>query len=388
MGDKLKSLDLINDLASSISDFHIVKNLSSDKLAHKGVSLACILGTKQYTIDLYNKELANSGWDILATSVDDKNTNQYGYKAVAFINHTTKEIHISSSGTIITEKYDLIDDARIIFGYIPNKMKPVKAFVTKVLEQAGGKEKVIDYKFSTSGHSLGAIVSDLTGVEIHSRGLTFEKSITFDSPGSKKVVENAIINKEFSGEVVTSIQELAKHCEVYNAKHNFINTTNPQLATKINIVAPPKFATTTIEQSAKSAGIWGWTSYLISKVGEIVNTCADYLGINKVLNAINNHKLVNFIDATSNNNTFAVVDWKKVDGQVILKPDPKLDKIKSTGNDYVVINHERITLDNELLKSSLIESFMLVTEQGYSYKDLASIQEKETDLIGHAITVC
>ncbi|MCC8370005.1 MAG: hypothetical protein LN566_01295 [Rickettsia endosymbiont of Stiretrus anchorago] len=122
----------------------------------------------------------------------------------------------------------------------------------------------------------------------------------------------------------------------------------------------------TIEQSAKSAGIWGWTDYLTSKVGEVVNTCADYLGINKVVHAISNHRLVNFADATSNQNTFEVIDWKKVNGQVMLKPDPKLDKIKSTGNDYVVIKHEKVILD------SLTESFTLLTEQGYSYKDLAT----------------
>ncbi|WP_395476244.1 hypothetical protein [Rickettsia endosymbiont of Pantilius tunicatus] len=264
--------------------------------------------SEQNNIKIQKKNLANSGWEVLATSVDDKNTNQYGYKAVAFINRNTKEIHISSSGTIITEKYDLIEDARITFGRIPNKLLPVKEFVTKVLEQAGGKEKVIDYKFSTSGHSLGAIVSDLTGVEIHSRGLKFEKSVTFDNPGSKKVVENAIKNKNFSGDVVTPIEELAKHCEVYNVKHNFINTNNPQLAAKINIVALPKSANTVVEQSA---GIWGLTSYLTSKVGEVVNKCGYYLGINKVLHAINNHRLVNFAEATSKQNCFKVVDWKK-----------------------------------------------------------------------------
>ncbi|KJV91825.1 hypothetical protein [Rickettsia bellii] len=380
MSDNLKSSNLIKDSESLTGSFHIV-DLSADDLAHKGVSLARTLGTEEYKDT--EKNLANSGWEVLATSVDDKNTNQYGYKAVAFINRNTKEIHISSSSTIITEKYDLIDDARITFGRLPNKMLPVKAFVTKILEQVGGQENVIDYKFSTSGHSLGAIVSDLTGIEIHSRGLKFEKSVTFDNPGSKKVVENAIKNKDFSGEVVTSIEELAKHCEVYNAKHNFINTANPQLATKINIVAPPKLDTT-IDQSAKSAGIWGWTDYLTSKVGEVVNTCADYLGINKVVHAISNHRLVNFADATSNQNTFEVIDWKKVNGQVMLKPDPKLDKIKSTGNDYVVIKHEKVILD------SLTESFTLLTEQGYSYKDLATyhIQQEEANLIGQVIAVC
>ncbi|MCC8419275.1 MAG: hypothetical protein LN590_07170 [Rickettsia endosymbiont of Glossina mortisans submortisans] len=259
----LKSSININDIASSINNFHIISdkpvitsNMKVDAPAHKGVDLAYKIGTQKYQgveANLYNKHLGNSGWDVLATTADDENTNQYGYKAVAFINRTTKEIHISTAGTIPKEKYDLIDDGLITFGYTPNK--PVKEFVTKVLEQAGGKAEVIDYTFSTSGHSLGAILSDLTAVEIHSRGLKFEKSVTFDNPGSKKVVENAITNKFFTGEVTTPIQELAKHCEIYNVKHNFINTTNPHLATDIKLVVPTSSNNTTIKQPAKSSGV-------------------------------------------------------------------------------------------------------------------------------------
>ncbi|WP_395476245.1 hypothetical protein [Rickettsia endosymbiont of Pantilius tunicatus] len=70
----------------------------------------------------------------------------------------------------------------------------------------------------------------------------------------------------------------------------------------------------------------------------------------------------------------------------MLKPDPKLDSIKSTGNDYVVINHEKVILD------SLNESFTLLTERGYSYNDLVTchLQKNEADLIGHnnIIEVC
>ncbi len=38
-------------------------------------------------------------WEILTTSAEHYDTNQYAYKAVAFVNHETKEIHISSAGT-------------------------------------------------------------------------------------------------------------------------------------------------------------------------------------------------------------------------------------------------------------------------------------------------
>lgn len=47
MSDNLKSSNLIKDSGSLTGSFHII-DLSTDELAHKGISLARTLGTKQY----------------------------------------------------------------------------------------------------------------------------------------------------------------------------------------------------------------------------------------------------------------------------------------------------------------------------------------------------
>ncbi|XVN42954.1 MAG: hypothetical protein RCG15_01215 [Candidatus Rickettsia vulgarisii] len=69
-------------------------------------------------------------------------------------------------------------------------------------------------------------MSDLTGVEIIPRGLTFDKSTTFDNPGIKPIVEKPIQNNLFTNKVEIATEDLIKHCEVYNAKPNFINNIN------------------------------------------------------------------------------------------------------------------------------------------------------------------
>ncbi|MFU7502870.1 MAG: hypothetical protein ACE1S7_05575 [Candidatus Tisiphia sp.] len=66
--------------------------------------------------------LKETSWQVLCNSSQNEKTNQYDYKAVVFVNHITKEVHISSAGTKPTEKYDLIDDGFVAFGRVPYKI--------------------------------------------------------------------------------------------------------------------------------------------------------------------------------------------------------------------------------------------------------------------------
>jgi hypothetical protein len=192
-------------------------NISNKEFAHLGVNLAYKTDdTNRYLAEALmtdGRHLVGSGFEILAASCENASTAQYGYKAVAFINKDTKEIHIASAGTK-ADINDILDDIRITFHYAPSKLIPVKEFINEIIQKIGGNEKAAEYIFNTSGHSLGAIVADLTGVELHSRNLNFNKSTTFDSPGSAEVIKYAIEQDLFTGKVTTSIEELANHSEV------------------------------------------------------------------------------------------------------------------------------------------------------------------------------
>jgi hypothetical protein len=92
--------------------------------------------------------------------------------------------------------YDLIDDGLVALGSTPYKIEQAKAMVDNVVKALGGK--ALEYTFSTSGHSLGAIVSDITAVDIVARNLKFNISTTYDNPGSEKAVKYAIDNNLFT----------------------------------------------------------------------------------------------------------------------------------------------------------------------------------------------
>jgi len=351
--------------------------MSIKGIASKATDLAYKVGSDRYmaTVEqLYDKTLVGTGWNVLCNSTDYANTNQYSYKSVALINAKTKEIHITSAGSK-PNKDDILDDIKIAFAYTPNKLKPLQNFVNEVIELVGGNEKVQEYTFSTSGHSLGGIVSDLTACEIGSRGLNFDTSVTFDNPGSKEVVEYAISNNVFTGTVQTTIDELSEHCEVYNAKPNFINTTNTQLAKNIHLVVPDNKHTDV--EVIESSGRWEFFHYLYSKVGTLVNTCADYFGVTNVIEQIQSHKLSNF---NQDGITYIPIEgWNKGlfnKEKLIVRDTNQLKKqmkhIDSTGDDIVILSSQEENDDN----------LVFIEKEEYNYRDFARAScATETDLI-------
>lgn len=55
---------------------------------------------------------------MLSYSHDVEETNQCGFKAVAFINRYTREIHMASAGTVI-DPHDVRDDLFVSWGRAP-----------------------------------------------------------------------------------------------------------------------------------------------------------------------------------------------------------------------------------------------------------------------------
>ncbi len=284
---------LIENTDSKVDENQLITNKTSK--VHEMISLAYKL--KSHDRFEESKTHFSSGdkvdsWEILSDSKNSSNA----YKAVAFLNKETKEIHIATAGTVPTNVSDLYDDFLINFRFTPKKITPMQNFVSGVLKKLG--DDVSEYTFSTSGHSLGAVVSDLTACEIVSRGLKFNKSITFENPGSKKVVETAIKNNQFSGKEEVKIEKMPDVCEVYNADRNFINTMDEQLGKKIVLVLKEKIQEEQIiapkVEESKSSGLFGFGKYLYNKVGSTVKDCSEKLGITSVINQIEEHSLKNF----------------------------------------------------------------------------------------------
>ena len=351
------------------------KNIDCVELAHLAVNLAyktdCV---SRYTLEALmtdGNQLVGSNWEILAASCDKVSTCKYGYKAVAFINKATKTIHIASAGTK-ANAYDIYDDVLITCHYAPSKLAVVKEFVEEIIEKIGGIAEAKKYVFNTSGHSLGAISADLTGVELYSRNLNFNKSVTFDSPGSGEVIEYAIEQDLFTGKVTAGAREFAEHSEVYNAKHNIINTTNNHLG-KVNLVLS-KVDTLETSEPLKTGG---WGSYLYSMVGSIAYQVSEYLGINNMIEGISNHKLKNFANL-ADKVILPMDDWQ----EKILnnnKDTQKLKNISSSGYDVFLLDTTRVVIEDT--------SIIAVDKYQWAYHDLQTCA-KEVESIGNMNNNC
>jgi hypothetical protein len=333
------------------------------KVAHLATDLAYKIakGIEKYqeyeAVTIEN--LKNEGWKVLCRSLDNVNLNKNGYKAVALVKDESKEVLIAIAGTVPTDLNDLKDDFYIATGSFPSKVTEAKAMISHVAELLGSD--VHNYTFNTSGHSLGAILSDVTAFEIMSKGLKLGRSITFDSPGSKNSIKEAIQSGVFSKDANVTVDDLKEHCTVYNVQHNFINynplINSPHITDPVLVLLKTK-PTDLLTEYTTESGILGYTSYLVSKVSSgIIKTCSSYLGINKIateLERVKGHSLKNFADLDKKV-TIDTYGWGKNGGTLFIRDFEGSDYISSTGHDCM---SEKIIEDGSVVISM------------YSYNDL------------------
>ena len=180
-------------------------------------------------------KLQNQDWQILCNSASHPESNKYGFKAIALINHKSKELSIAIAGTNITNIYDLKDDISLACGFLTDKIKPMTEFFKITATKLPNIE---EYSIQTSGHSLGAIHADLlyTYLELYKdvHKYKLSQSITLDNPGSKNILIKALKIGALEikiDEAEKFIKEkLSDHFHTYNAEPNFINKAFEQCA--------------------------------------------------------------------------------------------------------------------------------------------------------------
>jgi hypothetical protein len=173
-------------------------------------------------------------WKLVSDS-DQLHKSDWGYFGAVYINEQSKEIIIANSGTNfdflspIDLFKDLLSDYQIARGQVPKQFtNAAKEFVNLTLSSLVQKGiDLSDFKIVSTGHSLGAVLSDLVAIELASQGYQTE-SITFDSLGSYSVIKNYLTelnnNKLLS---YTALQDV--HLEVYNAAPHYLNTYDQHL---------------------------------------------------------------------------------------------------------------------------------------------------------------
>jgi hypothetical protein len=169
-------------------DFNSPKNLDSSKLPEDWEALS---------LYKYQEDSPISGYFGMGFKKDDH---------IVIAHRGTSVIKSFKFGSIeVKEVIDSIDDyisdLQLWLNKKPQQFKAAQEYTEQVIK------KYPDCSISFTGHSLGALLAQLTAAYYH------KKAIVFDSPGAKEIIEKTIANKP--DEIV-----------IFNSHPNIINTIN------------------------------------------------------------------------------------------------------------------------------------------------------------------
>ncbi len=291
----------------------------------------------------------DNGWEMLCQSSEWQDTNQYDYKAVSFINHKTKQICIATAGTKIKSFWDLLDDLLVYRWIVPYKLIPAKAMLDHINEFMNDKSLDIgSYTFYTTGHSLGAVISDLIGREILGRGWELGKCVNFESPGTFPIMEKWVNSDLFCKKKEVSLSELEKFCVTYNVQDNWINTLNSPLGVVKKLIVEQ------IDDGIKNVvdSVENWsqklTNYFCNKAKAVVSLLPMGKEIIKGINNLYSHTLKSFeeldkvLTLYQNQDDCEKYLWTKMkNGTTILEvgkeTTKKIQDLKSSGNELLFV---------------------------------------------------
>jgi hypothetical protein len=302
----------------------------------------------------------HQGWGVIARSSDFKIENDHLLKSAAYINHNSKTIVIATVGTNFTINKqgfcDIIDDIHIVSGKIVPKFADVKNFVDQLIKVVG-KEKLNEYKIITTGHSLGAVLSDMTAVYAKSKGLNVAESITFDNPGSKPIIENLLKQTPFSNLTTNGLKNEINF-ETYTSTPNIVNTCNEQIGTHY-FAAQKK----TIKKAKFDAGI-SFVSMFYNTGKFLVKTLKNFTNNNI------EHRLDKVIFRLENSSIHKVSNKDWLNGKITVK----LDKTYEPVLNNMDLKSKVQVSDKDYLKLTTTESTLVKINSEY----LAMASEKVT----------
>ncbi|CAL7963845.1 hypothetical protein MIDIC_90004 [Alphaproteobacteria bacterium] len=148
------------------------------------------------SVDVYKDASVfdEANWSVLRSSSDMTGANAdiaklTGYFGRAYVNEVDKVVVIAHRGTEPSAGFgqDLIVDAVMALCNVVDQFSSVIAFrdsVKDYIEKQG--KSMQDYSFTSTGHSLGAVLAELLSAKYH------YKAFTFDSPGSRDVIRASI----------------------------------------------------------------------------------------------------------------------------------------------------------------------------------------------------
>ncbi|KAF8818861.1 lipase family protein [Rickettsia endosymbiont of Cardiosporidium cionae] len=220
----------------------IFLQLFIDTIVANFISYIANRESKQMLSEQWMKKLGYK--HVFSTEFFDDTSSEYqGYQADIFINHEKKNAIIANPGSVIYDKNgsfsikhiinDLFNDIQLFFNFIPIKFYLAQKLNREILMPI--VEKYPDYNFIFTGHSLGAVISDLQAADINRKINNLSiYSITFENPGSKKILQKLCHNTEEYNDIIQSI----KYHAIQQQNKNFINCLHESVMPALHIQNP------------------------------------------------------------------------------------------------------------------------------------------------------
>ncbi|HEU5281964.1 MAG TPA: hypothetical protein VFU82_08310 [Gammaproteobacteria bacterium] len=143
---------------------------------------------------------------------------------------------IAHRGTVLSSVKDIVADVEVALGFIPGQFDSVSNFIVQISEKVRDvyKHKVdlLEYiSITSTGHSLGAVLSDLCLIT------PLSLSITFENPGSSQLVWRQIDSLPISSkDKIYFYNRVKASAKVYQADVNIINTWAEQMGDVYHLV--------------------------------------------------------------------------------------------------------------------------------------------------------
>lgn len=212
-------------------------------------------------LDLIVDYLKKRGWKYLNAKKSD---SWMGYQALVFINATRKEIVIAHRGTVLSEaegsESNVKDDIEILKGEngeIPLLLSSALIFVSQTVRMQ--EEDYPDYIIHQTGHSLGGFFAECGAAYLENPSKNYPEpyedkevddklrlksrrphqanAITFDSLGSKNILQKIGINAQGSGIIN------------YLPEPNIANTANLHLGKRILLLTSGNIDVLSVDQN-------------------------------------------------------------------------------------------------------------------------------------------
>lgn len=159
------------------------------------------------------------GWEFVTDS-NKLGLSKDGFYGITFKNKDTQEVAVAFSGTSFNHPLDggiwndFWSGFQIYRGQIPAQYESAKLYTLHSLKMVSDIENP---SITLTGHSLGAVLSDLVTYRLKAAGLDNVKAINFDNLGSKPIVEKMLKTYD------VDINDVQVNIEQYQSKPHLVN---------------------------------------------------------------------------------------------------------------------------------------------------------------------